>query len=85
MATAVIQPLVWEPPYAAGAAQEKAKRQTNKKKNAGSFNLLSHRGTPQTGKNFDWRKSFPFSEEQGYRRKLSDLELLRESAFKPRR
>ena len=31
MATAPIQPLAWEPPYAAGAAQEKAKRQKNKK------------------------------------------------------
>ena len=28
-ATALIKPLAWEPPYAAGAAQEKAK-QTNK-------------------------------------------------------
>ena len=27
MATAPIRPLAWEPPYAAGAAQEKAKRQ----------------------------------------------------------
>ena len=33
-ATASIQPLAWEPPYAVGAAQEMAKRQnkTNKKK-----------------------------------------------------
>jgi len=30
LATAPIRPLAWEPPYAAGAAQEKAKRQKNK-------------------------------------------------------
>ena len=35
VATAQIQPLAWKPPYAAGAAQGKAKRQkqTNKQKN----------------------------------------------------
>ena len=32
VATAPIRPLVWEPPYAAGAAQEMAKRQKKKKK-----------------------------------------------------
>ena len=32
MATAPIQPLAWEPPYAAGAAQEMAKRQKQRKK-----------------------------------------------------
>ena len=32
VATAPIQPLAWEPPYAAGAAQEIAKRQKKKKK-----------------------------------------------------
>ena len=32
VATAPIQPLAWEPPYAAGAAQEMAKRQKKKKK-----------------------------------------------------
>ena len=32
VATALIQPLAWEPPYAAGAALEKAKRQKNKNK-----------------------------------------------------
>ena len=31
-ATALIRPLAWEPPYAAGAAQEMAKRQKKKKK-----------------------------------------------------
>ena len=31
-ATAPIRPLAWEPPYAAGAALEKAKRQKKKKK-----------------------------------------------------
>ena len=29
-ATAPIRPLAWEPPYAAGVAQEMAKRQKNK-------------------------------------------------------
>ena len=32
MATALIQPLAWEPPYAIGAAQEMAKRQKDQKK-----------------------------------------------------
>ena len=32
MATTLIQPLAWEPPYAAGVAQEMAKRQKQKKK-----------------------------------------------------
>ena len=32
VATAPIQPLAWEPPYAAGAAQEMAKRQKTKNK-----------------------------------------------------
>ena len=31
-ATAPIRPLAWESPYAAGAAQEMAKRQKNEKK-----------------------------------------------------
>ena len=31
VATALIRPLAWEPPYAAGAAQEIAKRQKKKK------------------------------------------------------
>ena len=31
-ATAPIRPLAWEPPYVAGAALEKAKRQKKKKK-----------------------------------------------------
>ena len=30
--TAPIQPLVWKPPYAAGAALERQKQKTNKKK-----------------------------------------------------
>ena len=33
VATAPIRPLAWEPPYAAGVAQEIAKRQKNKQKN----------------------------------------------------
>ena len=38
-ATVLIRPLAWEPPYAAGAAQEMAKRQKDqkKKKNLGEF------------------------------------------------
>ena len=32
VATAPIRSLAWEPPYAAGAALEKAKRQKNKNK-----------------------------------------------------
>ena len=32
VATALIRPLAWEPPYAMGVAQEKAKRQKKKKK-----------------------------------------------------
>ena len=32
VATAPIQPLAWEPPYAAGAALEKAKKDKKKKK-----------------------------------------------------
>ena len=33
VATAPIRPLTWEPEYAVGVAQEKAKKQTNKKRN----------------------------------------------------
>ena len=32
VATAAIGPLAWEPPYAAGAAQERAKKKKKKKK-----------------------------------------------------
>ena len=32
VAAALIQPLAWEPPYAAGAAQETAKKKTKKDK-----------------------------------------------------
>ena len=38
-ATAPIQPLAWEPPYAAGAAQEMAKRQMKKRRISLSFFL----------------------------------------------
>ena len=37
VATAPIRPLVWEPPYAAGAAQEMAKRPKKKKKKGFKF------------------------------------------------
>ena len=36
-ATALIQPLAWEPPYAAGAAQETAKKTKKKKKKYQSY------------------------------------------------
>ena len=42
VATALIRTLTWEPPYALGAALEKAKRQNNKNKN----NKLHHLGVP---------------------------------------
>ena len=34
VATAPIRPLAWEPPYAAGAAQEMAKRQKKEKRDS---------------------------------------------------
>ena len=40
-ATALIRPLTWEPPYAAGAAQEEAKRQ---KKKGGSHSHFPGKG-----------------------------------------
>ena len=43
-ATAPIQPLAWEPPYAAGAAREMAKRQKKKKKKKRKLKLGSGRG-----------------------------------------
>ena len=39
--TAPIRPLAWEPPYAAGAAQEIAKRQTNKQTKKTNYGLFS--------------------------------------------
>ena len=42
VATAPIRPLAWEPPYAAGAAQEIAKRQ-KKKKNVNEINSPTKR------------------------------------------
>ena len=41
-AAAPIRPLAWEPPYAAGAAQEIAKRPKKKKKNHGIHISLSN-------------------------------------------
>ena len=35
MAPALIEPLAWEPPYAVGAALEKAKRQKKKERKQG--------------------------------------------------
>ena len=37
VAAAPTGPLAWEPPYAAGAAQEMAKRQKDKKKNGSAW------------------------------------------------
>ena len=39
-ATALIRSLAWEPPYAAGAAQEVAKRQKDKKKRIGKVDFI---------------------------------------------
>ena len=44
VATDPIGPLAWEPPYAAGVAQEKAKRQKDQKKKE-IVNRSSHCGT----------------------------------------
>ena len=43
VATALIQPLAWEPPYAVGAAQEMAKRQKKKKKKTKNKNKKTHK------------------------------------------
>ena len=40
VATAPIRPLAWEPPYAAGAALEKAKKRPPPKKNCAPFRKL---------------------------------------------
>ena len=42
VATAPIQPLAWEPPYAAGAAQEIATTTTTKKKKKKKKQFISH-------------------------------------------
>ena len=42
VATAPIRPLAWEPPYAAGAAQEMAKRQKTKNKKEVNKNSLQN-------------------------------------------
>ena len=42
LATALIQPLAWEPSYAVGAALEKTKRQKKKKKKMKKKALLSN-------------------------------------------
>ena len=43
-ATALIQPLAWEPPHAAGAALEKAKTHTQKKKAQSYSRVISNDG-----------------------------------------
>ena len=48
VATAPIGPLAWEPPYAAGAAQEIAKRQKKKKNHYYTYGL-SQRQWEQRG------------------------------------
>ena len=45
-ATAPIQPLVWEPPCAEGAAQEIAKRQKKKKKSVFFYGVLKNERVP---------------------------------------
>jgi len=62
-ATALIGPLAWEPPYAAGAALEKAKRQKKKKKKR-NFYLWGR------GRKKSWSKTgenpLTLRKEQGY-------------------
>ena len=41
VATALIRPLAWEPPYAAGAAQEMAKKQKKKRKRKSNLEALA--------------------------------------------
>ena len=43
VATALMRPLAWEPPYAAGVALEKAKRQKTKNKNTRAHNQIYFR------------------------------------------
>ena len=45
VATAPIRPLAWEPPYAAEAAQEMAKRQKQKQKQKLPYNLQFSRSS----------------------------------------
>ena len=40
VAIAPIEPLAWQPPYAVGVAQEKAKRQKKKKESNNRFNTV---------------------------------------------
>ena len=40
VATASIQPLTWEPPYAAGVAQEMDKKKKKKKREKGPLNVF---------------------------------------------
>ena len=44
--TALIGPLAWEPPYAAGAALEKAKRQKKKRGKKGRKIFICKKETP---------------------------------------
>ena len=64
-ATAPIRPLAWEPPYAAGAAQEMAKRQKKKKKNCPpvSFGvtILIHTKAPSVLTTVDFAPSVQMS------------------------
>ena len=48
VATALIGPLAWEPPYAMGGALEKAKIQKKKKKKNFQENRSSHCGAAET-------------------------------------
>ena len=46
-----IRPLAWEPPYAAGAAQEMAKRQKKEKEKKQCFQFLKHQRISYPKKN----------------------------------
>jgi len=50
--TAPIQPLAWEPPYAAGAAQDMTKRQKKK-------TFCTAKEKSEKGQLMEWEKEFP--------------------------
>ena len=55
VATALIGPLAWEPPYATGAAQEMAKRPKKKKRNQYQYYILEN---PKYLEDFNFFSSF---------------------------
>ena len=56
-ATAPIRPLAWEPPYAVGAAQEKAKRQ--KKNDPKEFDFATTWMARQLTVTTEWKRGVP--------------------------